>query len=362
LLTPQDKLKATNYLYDNSNPILKLWAAERLGAPEAELLRLRQDMLAHPDVRYWLERLLHRSEKPMLHGSFDTCLENSMRKAFQFGIREADDERLKAVNDAIAGRLEYQLEHPGAIDPVDYTIMASCLLGMGRQDGSAVAVALERLDSALEFTALGGPNMHTDPAGYPTIPAARRRHPLIHPKFNEGGRYRYPLVYDLFAWANLPHELAIQHDILEKIDAVMRIVLDERYQRLPWGYGLILVPPNKYYGMGWSVHLPRFFAEGNRITDDGSVWWAEAMAHFPAAVRSGWFRGIVEHLDAFRTNDGFWKFPAAYLGEAGDKYFVGGGHMGLGENRRDRDALKLLSTAWMLRIDDAAGKTTVPEA
>ena len=111
------------------------------------------------------------------------------------------------------------------------------------------------------------------------------------------------------------------------------------------------MPPNKYYGMGWSVHLPRFFGEEEtRIPASGAVWWADAMASFPIAARSDWFQRMLAHLDGFRTSDGLWKFPAAYLTEASDKYFVGGGHMGLGESRKNRDGLKLESTAWMLRI------------
>lgn len=355
MISPEDRERALNWLYETGNPIIRLWAAERLGAPADELARLRAEMIAHPAVQYWVDCLLSAAEKPVIHNSFDTCLENSMRKVLLFGVREQDDRRLKYFNDGALDRLSHLLEHPGWLNPVEYTILASYLNAMGRSEKAVLDTLRERLDAAHWFAANGEYDIHTYPAGYPTIPAARRSHPLIHPKFYPDNRYLYPLVYDLFAWSRLPAALNTP-DNAGKIDAVIRCVLDERYQQLPWGYGLIFVKPNKYYGMGWSVHLPRFFGEEEqRISASGSLWWAEAMAPFPAAAGSGWFQHMLEHLNGFRTADGMWKFPAAYLTEAKDKYFVGGGHMGLGEDRKNRDALKIESTVWMMQIYELTG-------
>jgi hypothetical protein len=278
----------------------------------------------------------------------------SMRKVLQFGVQERDDPRLAQMNTVVLDKLANHLEHPERMDPVHYTILASHMAAMGHGEKPVVEIITERLDSSMEFTALGGSDMHTDPAGFPSIPAARRGRPLIDPKYYIGNRYRYPLVYDLFAYANMPLSLSRNPDIRKKIDSIINVILDGRYQRLPLGYGLVFFPPNRYYSMGWSVHLPKFFESGeNRVPDSGSLWWAEAMAHFPTAVRSKWFKRITEHLEGFRTADGFWQFPTAYLSESENKYFVGSGHMGLGENRKSKDALKLESTAWMLRIAEA---------
>lgn len=288
-----------------------------------------------------------------MHGSFDKCLENSAQKVLQFGVCEQDDPRLGAFNCMLLEGLRHP---PRRLDPVEYTAIAAYLAAMGRAEPPVAGMILERLETSLEFEALGGPDMHTDPAGYPTIPQARRQHPLIHPKYNEGGKYRYPLVYDVLAYKSLSKSLAARPDIRRKLNTVIGYTLDERYQRLPWGYGLILTPPNKYYGMGWSVHLPRFFKDNNAVADCGIVWWMETMAHFDPALQSDWFQNNLEHLEGFRTGEGRWKFPPACIAEAQDKYFVGGAHMGLGENRKERDALTLLSTAWMLRIDEAASR------
>ncbi len=348
----KERIHILEWLKVKGNPIIAIWAAERLGAPQGEIHRFRVEMLAQPTVQYWIGCLLQVAEKPVIHNSFDTCLENAMRKVLLFGVREQDDPRLAQFNHRALDRLIYLLEHPTWLNPVEYTILASYLNGMGCRHEAVTMVLQERLDSAHWFAANGEFDIHTDPSGFPAIPTARRMHPLIHPKFYPDGKYLYPLVYDLFAWANLPPVLDTP-DNRQKVDAILTSVLDERYQRLPWGYGLIFVPPNKYYGMGWSLHLPRFFeTEPNGAPDTSVVWWAEAMAGFPVMARSAWFMRILEHLDSFRTADGLWKFPTAYVTEAKDKYFVGGGHMGLGEARKGGDGLKIESTAWMMRIQE----------
>lgn len=353
MISSDERARALNWLYDEGNPVLKLWAAERLGVSSGERARLRGEMLRHPAVQYWLDCLLGFADHPALHGRADACLENSMRKALLFGVREEDEPRLAKMNAAILAKLPYQREHPHWLNPVDYTIMASYLAAMGHAERPVIETIRERIRAWQEFVSPGGCDMYADPAGYPAMPAVWRNRPLIHPKYSEGNRYRYPLVYDLFAFANLPPALAADAETARMTGNAIGIVLDERYQRLPWGYGIIFVPPNRYYSMGWSIHLSRFFnEEESRKSVGGAVWWAEAMARYPVSARSDWFRRIIAHLSGFRSKDGFWKFPAAYLTE-GTHYFVSAGHMGLGENRKDKNALRLESTAWMLRIAEA---------
>lgn len=111
----------------------------------------------------------------------------------------------------------------------------------------------------------------------------------------------------------------------------------------------MLVPPRTYYSMGWSVHLDHYFENNARLSQDGVVWAMELMSHFQPARESDWFRKTLQHLQEFEK-DGLYEFPARYMNESKDKYYIGGGHMSLGENRKSKAALKIESTAWMLRI------------
>ena len=74
------------------------------------------------------------------------------------------------------------------------------------------------------------------------------------------------------------------------------------------------------------------------------------MAHFPIAVRSAWFRRSLDHLESFRTDEGAYRFPAAYLREQSSGYWVTGAYMRVEENRRRRVALTLDSTFRMCKI------------
>ena len=74
------------------------------------------------------------------------------------------------------------------------------------------------------------------------------------------------------------------------MDCIIEYILDERYQRLHRGYGLMLVHPDRYYSMGWSVHLDHYFNHDNEISSDGVIWAMELMSHFKKARESDWFK------------------------------------------------------------------------
>ncbi|HML49731.1 MAG TPA: hypothetical protein PKE04_23595, partial [Clostridia bacterium] len=150
------------------------------------------------------------------------------------------------------------------------------------------------------------------------------------------------------AFAHLPPPLSGDPELALKIDAIVAYILDDRYQLLRPGYGLMLVPPNRYYSMGWSVRLSGWFED--RPLDVGSLLWCvDLMAPFAVARQSEWFQRMLRHLKA-QGSGGIFEFPSAYLKEAHRSYYVGGGHMGLGEDRKQRNWRAIESTAWMLRI------------
>lgn len=353
-MTKEQWAHNVQWLYEAGNPALRLWAAQRLNLPPDAIEACRADLLVHPTAIYWKEKVLGIASLPRrqstLHGSFDWCLENCSHMAAQLGLREQDDPALRALDDGLLAILSENIEQPGTLNPVEAAILASHLLAMGRTEELILQTVLQRLQDGAELARRGNFDIHVDPAGYPTIPAARRCHPLVDPALTENNRYRFPLVQDLAAFARLPKDTLAQPDVQGLLDAYISCVLTEGYQRLPWGYGLMLWPPRTYYGIGWSLHVPGFLDDN---FTPATLWWAAALSPFAAARRSPWFSRALAHLETF-AQDGVYRFPAAYVAEQPDKYAVGGGHMGLGEARRGRDALALTSTAWMLRLYENA--------
>ena len=353
-MTKEHRTRSMQWLYEAGNPALRLWAAQRLNLPPNAIQACRTELMTHPTAVYWKEKLLGIASLPRrqstLHGSFDWCLENCSYMTAQLGLREQDDQALQTLDDSLLAILSENIEQPGTLNPVEAAIIASHLLAMGRIEEPIIQTVLQRLGDGAELAHRGNCDIHVDPSEYPTIPAARRGHPLVDPALTDGNRYRFPLVQDLAAFSHLPQHVLDQPEVQALLDDYFGCVLTEGYQRLPWGYGLTLWPPRTYYGIGWSLHVPGFL-DGNFTP--ATLWWAAALSPFAAARHSPWFARALAHLETF-AQDGVYRFPAAYVAEQADKYAVGGGHMGLGEARRGRDSLALTSTAWMLRLYENA--------
>lgn len=342
----QQNIRRTyQFLMDNGQSIVGNEAAIALGQGSEER---RQRMLQHPQVQYWIDCADRFRLRPQIHNAADTCLENWMHKLLSFGVRESDDIRLERVNREILQFIRDNQDNEFFFNTVNCTIAASWLICMGHQDQILTDIIAERVHAVHGFIRMGNFDIYVDPAGFPSIPKQRAMHPLVNPVLYEKNVWKLPNVHDMFAFANLPSALRTSC-IQEKIDDIVEYIMDERYQKLNRGYGLMLVPPKTYYGMGWSVHLDHFFENTVRLSQDGIVWAMELMSHFKPARESGWFRKSLQHLQQFEK-DGLYEFPAGYMTEGRDKYYVGGGHMGLGENRKSKAAIKIESTAWMLRL------------
>lgn len=334
------------HLYDKAQPIIKYEAAKHLGIATDEL---RRDMIESEKVQYWIECAFSFIETPQIHGSFDTCVENWMNVLVSFGVNESDDDRLRKVNQAV---LRYMIENKDNLvfyDTINPTICASYLAYMGYQDDIIIDVLRERVEVVYEFVQFNNYDIYVDKKDYPTVPKSRDKHPLVNPKLYRDNVWRLPTVHDVFTYINLPKALNEDSEIKEKIENIIDYIIKDEYQRLRYGYGLMLVQPRPYYHMGWSVHLDHYFDHSYRKSVDNVVWAMEIMSHFKKARESEWFKNSLSHLEGF-YKDSIYHFPASYICEIKNKYYVGGGHMGLGENRRGKQGKVLESTAWMMRI------------
>lgn len=338
--------KAYQFLFVNGQSIIRNEAAIALGLESNEL---RQEMFRHPQVQYWIDCSQAFLQKPQIHNAADICLENWMHKLLSFGNRENDDERLVSLNAGLIKYVKENLNNDFFFNSVNNTITASWLICMGHDEPILIDIILQRIKAIHEFVSKKDYNIHVSPKHYPSIPKSRSMHPLVNPDLYEKNLWKLPTVHDMFAFANLPPVLAKDDSVQKKINDIVEYVLDERYQKLYRGYGLMLVPPRTYYSMGWSVHLEHYFEDPTPVKIDGVVWMMELMSHFKPARQSGWFQRTLSHLEQF-CEEGLYEFPVSYMTEGKDMYYVLGRHMGLGENRRNKLGLKLESTAWMLRI------------
>jgi hypothetical protein len=173
--------------------------------------------------------------------------------------------------------------------------------------------------------------------------------PVLRPEFF-GNKSPLPNIWDVFALAYSPEDRK-PVELREQIRGIIEYVLDERFQELPWGYGLVFYNANRrYYGCGWSPRLPGLQGFEDPLDQATLVLYVDLMSRFLEARDSAWFKCCLEHLETFGTGTGTYCFPKNYLQEKKDQSFVCGGSMGLGENRRTKNALEIESTFRMLLI------------
>lgn len=345
-----DLYEKYGFLYEHGNPILKYEAATHLGIHTKDL---RQSMLKSPEVEYWIDCLYQFIGNPQIHGAADNRFENAMHKLLSYGIEEKDDKRIYEVNLFILKYLENIIKYQYFFDSVNATILASWLACMGYKEAIITDILRDRVEKIYSFTKDKDYNIYADPKGFPAIPKARAMHPLVKPELYENNIWRLPTLHDIYAFGHLPEILSDDKDIQRKIDTIIEYIFDDRYQMFYSGYGLMLVPPRKYYSMGWSVHLCRYF-ENETFERYGFIWQMALMSKFKKARETDWFKNNLEYLITYEEN-GIYDLPDVYLKEEKNKYYVLGFHMGFGEDKRKKLSKKLVSTAWMLRIITGSG-------
>jgi hypothetical protein len=334
------------FLYENAGPIIKNEAAKILGTSSEAI---REEMLCLPEVQYWIDCSQSFMENPRVHDSFDTRLENWGHKLISFGITEEDDKRIADVNKYILRYIKENQGNGNFFDSISNVIAASYLARMGCEDKIVLDIIKGRIEAVYPVAKQGDFDIYADKKDFPRIPKARDRHPLVKPELYKGNVWRLPTLHDIFAFSKLPRSMASDTELKSKIEAIIEYIMTPEYQKLPWGYGLMLVPPNTYYSMGWSVKLSRFFMQEIPNGIDPILWETELMSHFDTARSSKWFEQRMDYLESFKKGS-IYDFPKSFLTEAKNKYYVGGGHMGLGENRRKKSWSTIESTAWMMRI------------
>lgn len=295
-------------------------------------------------VKYWINKLLENRPNPIHHGSKDSLLENSSFKLWAYGIGEKDCDEIKIFNDFLEKWLLGEFDKSGMTGEVYIVITACHLAASDRNNGTALEYAIKRLDDLEEFVSLNKFDIYADKADYPLIPKSRDIHPLVDKKWCSMECFAIPSIHDMWLIA---YTYANMSDVYkQKADALLKCIIKPEYQELNRGYGLMYVPPKKYYSIGWSVHLPFPFGTSN---NESSVYHAAWMSYYKGSKDV--VKIIMDELDKHRTEDGLWQFPSEWLKEGKDRYAVFGGHMGMAENRRKRISRIIESTAWRLKIE-----------
>ena len=348
------------WLFENGGPVIRYRTATELmpAGDKPDIGRLRNELLKNPQVKKWLKNLvpprfltkespgwnIHvlKSSLMDVHGPKPTVLTTTLGKLTDFGLK-------KGVPELDRRTLPYRkwLEDRGAISTgFDYytqQMSAAFLSRAGYSRETTVGAILKhRLNTVYEFVRKGDYDIY--------VPGKLiRKVPLIRPEVAPDGIARLPLIFDIIGWAAYLSESGTKQDCA-RADAILDYIFNDKYQKLTYGYGSVEVDHKRNFGVGWSVHLPRFGVPEQRGVNQSVVQMINLLICFKSARKHRWFKESIEHLEGFRTSDGTYLFPKKYLDERPEGYWVSGFHMGLGDTPRTRRVLEMESTFWMAKF------------
>ncbi len=326
----------TDWLFDIADaPIRYRVAREFMGLPEKELKPLQSKLLDNSAVMKWVDLLHEILSLPMLHGSFDTNFENFMGRLATLGLHKGIaklDTHTKGYLKWLAQAQEKTSDY--AFTDFYFNLCTAFLSYAGYFEGPVEDFFYKRLDTLSEFAKKKNYEIYIPWGGVHKEPSFSKGRRLINPDIYGS----LPFIHDLVFWVTLPKELQGS----EKIGAVIEYIMDERYQELHDGYGLVW-GGRKYYSAGWSAHLPKLEDNGKTTR---FLLYLSLLVAFPAARKSPWTKKAVKFLEGHKTSSGTYLFPPNFLTDSSG-YFVSGYGLGLGQDRRKKIWREIESTFWL---------------
>lgn len=231
--------------------------------------------------------------------------------------------------------------------PLDLPALGNCLAYAGYTREPAVrAWQKRRLNALYEFVSRGTYDPYVEPPRSPRRPINHEQTPVIDPQLYADGELTIPMMFDLYGLAAYPPEL-IDGPTFEKIQAIVAYVMDPRYQHLRRWLGLVVTGSRRFNLAGEAAHLAGFTGEETTVRASRRLRHMAMVSSFPGAVGSRWYRDGLAELRAFRTPEGRYLFPLAYLPEERSGRFVEGTSMAVHPRPRNEAARERESTFYM---------------
>lgn len=171
---------------------------------------------------------------------------------------------------------------------------------------------------------------------------------IVNPLLYRNQKLVLPLVHDIRAFA-FSVQIHQEPDLIQQAEEVVAMVLSPDYQSLQPNYGRMRIG-DRFYKIGWSVHLPGFFSEPSETEMSKLLLTMQMMAPFKSTRESDWFKRMMVLLERYKTDDGTYIFPKTWLPERRSGYWVNGAYMALEDNRKKSIAIECESTFRMLKI------------
>jgi hypothetical protein len=359
------------WLMSNAGPVIRLrTASEVISCGKKEKAKLTEQATANPVVRNWLTYLANGHT---WHGAEKAHLENSTLKLADLGIKRGNAQLDSLMSKHIL-RLKQQWQESQQTMNSDIILCSSCLAFSGHGNEPVVQKVIgDVLRRLVETARRTDFRFYVDQRHRHDIPHLYKGKPIIKPDYCSGG-LKLPKIMDLYALKGMVSTGTPSDS--EEIDCVLRFVLDTRYQALSPGHGYFESSDGRWFHAGWAANVPGYFgfdfddwaagftpsesyssdARRNEFRNKGRwgiphslVQRVELLSVFPYARKHRWFKHCLEHLEAFRTEKGTYRFPKEYLLEKSSGYWVTGAYMRC-ETGKPRIGMELDSTFRMMVI------------
>ena len=351
---PVTNQQLIDWLLSNGNAIIKWRTINELlnnHQPKKDKTLLHQ-LLDDENVKRYLD-LFNTNAKnsnqfnhnKSIHGSGDNFFENYTGKLYDFGIRidilnkEVISNYLRIIID------DYQRDTKNRYYFIHQMAMSLSLLGL--TDKLIIDVIEKRLKTITDFIQSYGYNYYLSPDNMLEVPKIWRTRKIINPAFIQNNLPLFPVFYDILGIVG-----RVQNTPLNKYDERIQVLTDfifsdEYHNKIEKGNGIIKWS-NRYFSMGWSLHIPGYSNENKY--NSNTLFRALLYSHFPNAKQYGFFNRFIPFLNKFQTPAGTFIFPKELIPVRKLGYWVKGINPGLGLNRRKKNTLEIESTFYMLKL------------
>lgn len=358
------------WLIAYGNPTIKYRAITELMDNPSELDNIVDDLLHVKMVDSLLQRLdcygpMKAVDSSILNSIHSGAgVEGTVAKLIELGMKSgihAFDTRMQIFRQYVDNAfVQKALSSPGGQDVVNNravfiaVLLASFFVHAGYQYDEIISFIKERINLLYKIANANQFNIHlsdTELLDCPKRPKPWTSHPVIRPEYDPGCCEKpLPLIHDIFCMAYLPKELS-DRDLENKVNTIIEYILDERFQALPQGYGLLWYKSNRtYYACGWRPELPCLHNYDSEYEKSILVLYMDLMSNFKVARETIWFQNCFSYLEKFKTPSGTYCFPPCLIRDKKNMGYVSGMSMGLGENRKSEKAYEIESTFRMLLI------------
>jgi hypothetical protein len=238
-------------------------------------------------------------------------------------------------------------------------VLACFLPLLGYYDNPAVkCVTRQRLDVLYRFTTQQTYDIYVDGSKLKSVKKEWQPY-IINPDLYADGHIALPDMHDLLLFAGMYSHLAVAEQ--NKIESIVEWLFGDGYSNILRRYGYFYAPGGSYNAKAiiFKLHLLDFKRMDFDKGDLASLLFYEfVLSHFAVAQKSEWFTDAFNYLKQYRSETGRYVFPSHMLIEKPDSFVTFGGHMNVGENKKNKQYREILSTYWMERIyENIEGET-----